>query len=56
MPITKMLCVLIPTLSGAYLGWWLGSQLGVMTGFLIANLGFATGWYFGRQYVRNVLD
>ena len=56
MPITKMLCVVLPTGFGAWLGWTLVSPVGIMSGFLAANIGFAAGWYFGRSYVRNVLE
>ena len=56
MPITKMLCVVLPTGFGAWLGWSLASPFGILPGFLLANLGFAIGWYLGRGFVRNLLE
>ncbi len=56
MPITRMLCVVLPTGFGAWLGWELVSGWGILPGFLAGNLGFAVGWYYGRKYVREVLD
>lgn len=51
MPITKMLVIGLATGFGAYWGWKLGSSWGVLPGFLIANLGFASGWYSSRRFV-----
>ncbi len=56
MPITKFLCVALATGLGAWAGWSLGEGWGLLPGFLLANLGFALGWYFGRGFVRNNLD
>ncbi len=56
MPITKMLVVGLATGFGAYWGWRFGSGWGVFPGFLVANFGFASGWYCGRSFVREHLE
>lgn len=56
MPMTKMLVVVLSVGIGAQTGWNLGAKSGVLSGFLLANLGFAIGWYFGRRFVRDVLE
>ncbi len=56
MPITRFLVVTLSTGLSAWVGWTFGRQFGVFPGFLIANVGFAMGWYFGRTFVRNNLD
>ncbi len=56
MPITRFLVVGLSSGLGAWAGWSLGSPGGILAGFLLANLGFAVGWYFGRDFVRNNFD
>lgn len=56
MPITRLLVVALSTGITAWMGWNLGRPFGLLPGFLVANIGFATGWYFGRTFVRNNLD
>lgn len=56
MPMTKMLVVALSIGLGAQTGWSIGAKWGVVSGFLLANLGFAIGWYFGRRFVRQVLE
>ncbi|MDP6977411.1 MAG: hypothetical protein QF570_02280 [Myxococcota bacterium] len=56
MPITRFLVVTLSTGLTAWAGWSVGRPFGILPGFLIANLGCATGWYFGRTFVRNNLD
>lgn len=40
----------------AWAGWTLGEPNGIMTGYWLAVLGFAIGWYFSRRFVREYLD
>ena len=56
MPITKFLIVALASGMSAWLGWSVGRPAGLLSGFLVANLGFAFGWYFGRGFVRNNFD
>ena len=42
------------TLGGAA-GWWLGSRVGIMTGFIVSTLGTAVGVYFVRRWLREYL-
>ncbi len=56
MPITRFLVVALSSGLCAWAGWSFGRGAGLLPGFLLANLGFAVGWYFGRSFVRNNLD
>lgn len=56
MPITRFLVVTLSSGLASWAGWSFGRPFGILAGFLVANLGFATGWYFGRSFVRNHLD
>jgi hypothetical protein len=56
MPITKMLVVVLSVGFGAQAGWNLGSDWGLLPGFLLANLGFAVGWYYGRRFASQVFE
>ncbi|MFT5443206.1 MAG: hypothetical protein ACI8W3_002252 [Myxococcota bacterium] len=56
MPITRFLVVALMSGFCAWGGWTLASPSGILPGFLLANLGMAVGWYFGRSFVRNNLD
>jgi len=56
MPVTRFLVVALSTGLCAWAGWWLGRPMGLLGAFLLANLGFAIGWYFGRSFVRSNLD
>jgi len=38
---------------GGYAGWWLGSQAGIMTVFLVSIVGTAAGVYFGRRVAQH---
>jgi hypothetical protein len=52
----KMFVVMICINLGGTAGWWLGSRIGVMSGFFLALFGASLGLYLGRQYCRNYLD
>jgi len=56
MPMTKMLVVALSVGFGTQTGWNIGAEWGLLSGFLLANLGFGIGWYFGRRFVRDVLE
>ena len=54
--ITRMMVISIGSGGMAWLGWLAGRDAGVLAGFLAANVGFATGWYYSRKFVREHLD
>jgi len=56
MPMTRFLCVALASSIGAWAGWSAGEGFGILPGFLLANLGFAVGWFLGRGFVRSNLD
>jgi len=41
---------------GGQLGWWLGSQVDFMTGFLLSTVGTGVGLYIGRRLLEAFLD
>ncbi len=41
---------------GSYLGWWIGSQVGVFTAFVVSMLGFGLGLYAGSRLATRMLD
>ena len=53
---TRVLLLGLVSGTGAWGGWSLGVRWGIVPGFLLANLGIALGWYYGRRYVREFLD
>jgi hypothetical protein len=49
---------LIPYLfavAGSWVGWAIGRNVGLMTGYFLGLVGLATGIYFGRRIVKRVL-
>lgn len=56
MPLTRFLVVALSSGLCAWAGWSVGVGAGPLAGFLLANMGFSIGWYFGRAFVRNNLD
>ena len=52
----KMFVVVLGVNLGAAPGWWLGSKIGLMTGYFAALFGASIGLYLSRQYCRNYLD
>lgn len=49
----EKLIVFVAATLGGYVGWWLGSQVGVMTAFVVSIVGTAAGVYFGRRLARS---
>lgn len=49
-----MLPFLAMTLGG-WIGWALGSRLGIMTAYLLSVVGGAVGFYLGRKLTRNLI-
>ena len=43
-------------LVGITLGWWLGSQIGLVTAFILSSIGSIAGLYFGWRIYRDYLD
>jgi membrane protein YqaA with SNARE-associated domain len=46
----KMIKLVASTL-GSYAGWWLGSHLGLMTGFFLSIIGTAAGAYWAQRWM-----
>jgi hypothetical protein len=54
--LTRFIVIALASGGLAGLGWMVGRDGGLLVGFLIANLGFAVGWYYGRKFLRQHLD
>ena len=54
--LTRLLVLALGSGLPAWAGWSLGRPHGILTGFLCANVAFATGWYLSRKFVREHLD
>lgn len=50
----KILLFLGATVGGA-LGWWLGAQIGFMTGYFLSVIGTGLGMYIARRFNREYL-
>jgi hypothetical protein len=48
----KKIVVTTIIIACSWIGWWLGSQLGLMTAFLLSMIGVGLGMYFGRRLVQ----
>ncbi len=40
---------------GSMVGWWLGSRVGLMTGFFLSTVGAGVGLYYGAKFAREML-
>lgn len=38
---------------GGYVGWWLGSNIGFMTAFMLSMVGTGIGMYAGNRVAHN---
>jgi hypothetical protein len=50
----KKLVVFVTTTVGSTAGWWLGSDYGIMTAFILSMIGFGLGMYYGARYAKNL--
>jgi hypothetical protein len=50
----KKLVVFVTTTVGSAAGWWLGSDYGIMTAFILSVIGFGVGMYFGKRYAMSL--
>ena len=41
---------------GGWVGWWLGSSMGIMTAYFLSLLGMAAGLYMAIRFKQNILD
>lgn len=41
------------TMTGSYIGWWLGTPLGFMGSFALSMVGTGVGLYYGRRLAQN---
>ena len=55
-PMTKLLCLVLGSALPAWVGWSLGESGGIMSGYWLAVIGFALGWYLSRKFVRDYLE
>jgi len=37
------------------LGWWVGSQIGIMTAVILSGIGTGVGFYFGMKLAKEWL-
>jgi hypothetical protein len=51
----KRLIGLIGASMGSALGWWIGSQIGLMTAFLVSTLLTGLGLYYATRIARQLL-
>ena len=54
--LTKLLVLGLGSGLPAWAGWTLGRPSGIMSGYWLAVVSFAVGWYFSRKLVRDFLD
>ncbi len=52
----KGFVVILSICLGGAFGWWGGSKVGLMTGYLMFVFGSSAGLYLGRRFVRNYLE
>jgi len=50
------LMAFVGSLLGGYLGWWLGTPLGLMGQVMIGLVGTALGVYAGRRIAERLFD
>ena len=50
------ICILVGIFVFGSIGWWLGSKIGFMTGFLLSGLGNMLGVYVGWRINRDYLE
>jgi hypothetical protein len=41
---------------GGWVGWWLGSQVGLITGYFLSVVGTGFGIYAGRRWLRRYFE
>lgn len=51
----KWMITMVAGSLGGGIGWWLGSQEGVMTGFFLSVLGTAIAVYYARRMIDEYL-
>ena len=49
------LIAFIGATAGGSIGWWLGSQAGVMTAFFLSVIGSAAGGYYAKRLADDYL-
>ncbi len=50
----KKVIIMITTTVGSAVGWWLGSDFGIMTAFMVSIVGFALGVYYGNKLAKRL--
>ncbi len=50
----KKVITLTTTTVGSAAGWWLGSDFGIMTAFMVSIVGFGIGLYYGTKLAKNI--
>ena len=46
------LCAVVGATAGGSVAWWLGSQVGLMTGYVASVVGTAAGGWWARRWAR----
>jgi hypothetical protein len=50
----KKLLVLVGSVLGSSIGWWLGTPAGLMTSFLLSMVGLGAGMWLGARLARHI--
>ena len=50
------LCIFLGMTVLGWVGWWIGDQVGLMTGFVLSSLGSVAGVYVGWRINRDYLS
>ena len=50
------LCIFLGMTVLGWMGWWIGDQVGFMTGFVLSSIGSVAGVYVGWRINRDYLS
>lgn len=48
----RFLAKLIGSTIGGWIGWTLGSYVGIMTAFVVSTIGSVVGWYYAGKWTE----
>lgn len=48
----RSIIVTMVVICSSSLGWWIGSQIGLITAFILSMVGTGLGIYFGRRFTQ----
>jgi hypothetical protein len=52
----KKLCIFLGVTILGWIGWWLGSKIGLMTAYALSGVGSMVGVYVGWRINRDYFD